>query len=289
MSNIILTGVTGSVSSAVIRSLQGSGHHLIGLVRDEAKAKDLAAQGVELRTGDLSLLRTVEGAFEGADVAWLLTPPGPHAPIQSSNALWAARLGGVKHVVRMSAVGAAHDAPNLNSRLHALSDSEIAGSGLPFTVVKPHFFMQNLMLAAQSVAEQGTIYFALGDAKLPMIDVRDIGASVAAILANPAPHAGKTYTLTGPTAIGIDQVATAIGEAIGKPVKYVPVPVAAMVETVAKMGLDDYNQVALRDYFTSYARGWESQVTTAVKDLGGTAPRSIDEFARDHAAAFGKR
>jgi len=289
MSTILLTGATGSVSSAVIRSLKGSGHRLIGLVRDAAKAKDLAAQGVELRTGDLSLLRTVEGAFEGVDVAWLLAPPGPYAPIQSSNALWAARLGGVKHVVRMSAVGAAHDAPNLNSRLHALSDAEIAGAGLPFTIVKPHFFMQNLMMAAESVAEQGAMYFPLGDAKMPMIDVRDIAASVAAILANPAPHAGKTYTLTGATAIGLDQVAAAIGEAVGKPVKYVPVPVAAMVETVTKMGLDDYNQVALRDYFTSYARGWQSQVTTAVKDLTGKAAGGIAEFARDHAAAFGKR
>lgn len=289
MSTILLTGANGAVSSAVIRALQGSGHRLIGLVRDPAKAKDLASLGVELRTGDLSLLRSVEGAFEGVDVAWLLTPPGPNAPIQASNALWAARLGGVKHVVRMSAVGAAHDAPNLNSRLHALSDSEIAASGLPFTIVKPHFFMQNLMMAAASVTEQGAIYFALGDAKLPMVDVRDIGASVAAILKNPAPHAGKTYTLTGPTAIGIDDVAVAIGEAIGKPVKYVPVPVAAMVETLTKMGLDDYNQVALRDYFTSYSRGWESQVTTCVKDLTDTAPRTIREFARDVAAAFGKR
>jgi uncharacterized protein YbjT (DUF2867 family) len=289
MSTILLTGATGNVTSAVIRSLQGSGHRLIGLVRDPAKAKDLAAQGVELRTGDLLLLRTVEGAFEGVDVAWLLTPPGPSAPIQASNALWAARLGGVKHVVRMSAVGAAHDAPNLNSRLHALSDAEIAGCGLSFTVVKPHFFMQNLMMAAQSVAEQGTIYFALGDAKLPMVDVRDIGASVAAILADPAPHAGKTYTLTGPTAIGIDQVASALGEALGKPVKYVPVPVAAMVESLTKMGLDDYNQVALRDYFTAYSRGWESRVTSAVKDLTGIEARGIAEFARDHAAAFGKR
>jgi len=286
MSTILLTGANGSVSSAVLRSLQGSGHRLIGLVRDPAKATDLAAAGVELRTGDLSLLRTVEGAFEGVDVAWLLTSTGPLAPIQASNALWAARLGGVKHVVRMSAVGATHDAPNLNSRLHALSDAEIAGSGLSFTVVKPHFFMQNMMMAARSVAEQGKIYFALADAKLPMIDVRDIGASVAAILKNPAPHAGKTYTLTGSTAIGVDQVAAAIGEEVGKPVEYVPVPVAAMIDTITKMGLDDYNQVALRDYCTSYSRGWAAEVTHAVKDLTGSPARSIAEFAHDHAAAF---
>ena len=80
-----------------------------------------------------------------------------------------------------------------------------------------------------------------------------------------------------------------LGEALGKPVKYVPVPVAAMVESLTKMGLDDYNQVALRDYFTAYSRGWESQVTSAVKDLTGIEARGMAEFARDHAAAFGKR
>jgi len=289
MSTILLTGATGSVSSAVIRSLQGSGHHLIGLVRDPAKAKALEAQGVELRTGDLSHLRTIETAFTGVDVAWLLAPPAELAPFQSSNALWAARLGGVKHVVRMSAVGAAHDAPNLNSRMHALSDSELAGCGIPFTIVKPHFFMQNLMMMAQSIADQGALYFALGDAKLPMIDVRDIATTVASILSNPAPHTGKTYTLTGPAAIGLDTVAAAIGEAVGKPIKYVPVPVAAMIDTMTKMGVNDYTQVSMRDYLTSYSRGWEAGVTSAVKQITGTEPRGIGEFARDFAAAFGKR
>ena len=48
-------------------------------------------------------------------------------------------------------------------------------------------------------------------------------------------------------------------------------------------------KVALRDYFTAYSRGWESQVTSAVKDLTGIEARGIAEFARDHAAAFGKR
>ena len=136
------------------------------------------------------------------------------------------------------------------------------------------------MMAAQSIAQQGSIYFALGDATLPMIDVRDIASTVAAILANPAPHAGKTYTLTGPSAVSMAQVAAAIGEALAKPVTYVPVPVAAAVDSLTKMGLDDYNQVALRDYFTSYSRGWKSEVTTTVKDITGTAARGIGEFAR---------
>lgn len=288
MATILLTGANGKVSSAAIAALQGSGHKLVALVRDEGKGKELAAKGVELRVGDLNHLRTVEDLFGGVDVAFLLSPPGPNAPVQSSNALWAARRGGVKHVVRMSAVGAAHTAPTINSRLHALSDSELIASGIPYTILKPHFFMQNLLGVAQTVIDQGMIFFGLGDAKLPVVDVRDIAASVAAILANPAPHAGKAYTLTGPAAVSLHQFAGAVSEAIGKPVKYQPIPVPAMIETLAKYGADDFAQTAMRDYFTAFSGGWEDAVTTAVKDLTGREPRGVQEFARDFAGAFGK-
>src|SRR5581483_12414050 len=120
MTTILLTGANGNVTGATVRALKGQGHRLIGLLRDPAKAKGL--EGVELRQGDLAKPRTLEGAFDGVDVAWVLTPAGALAPYLSSNALWAARQAGVKHVVRLSAIGAAHDAPSLNGRMHALSD-----------------------------------------------------------------------------------------------------------------------------------------------------------------------
>jgi len=62
-----------------------------------------------------------------------------------------------------------------------------------------------------------------------------------------------------------------------------------MIDTVAKMGVDDYGQVALRDYFTAYAQGWQSEVTPWVKQITGREPRGLAEFARDFAGAFGKR
>ncbi len=94
MATILLTGANGNVSGAAIRALQGSGHKLIGLVRDEAKAEPLKALGVELRVGDLSKPRSLEGAFNGVDTAFLLTTVGLTAPALASNALWAARQGG---------------------------------------------------------------------------------------------------------------------------------------------------------------------------------------------------
>jgi uncharacterized protein YbjT (DUF2867 family) len=287
VANILLTGANGNVASAAIRALQGSGHRLFGLVRNPAKAEALPSLGVELRVGDLERPRSLEGAFDGVDVALLLCPPGPLAPYHTSNALWAARQAGVKHVVRASAIGAAHDAPTLNGRLHALSDDEARASGMAYTILKPHFFMQNLMMGARSVAAEGTLYMALGDAKLPMIDVRDVGAVAAKVLAEPDAHAGKTYTLTGPAAVSLHDVAAALAQALGKPVKYVALPPAAMVENLAKMGVDDYNQVATRDYMNAYAGGWQSQATTSVKDILGRDPTAIAQFARDFAAAFG--
>ena len=289
MATILLTGASGNVSRATIEALKGSGHRLIGLVRDVAKAPGLKEQGLEVRVGDLSRPRSLEGAFAGVDTAWLLVSAGAAAPYLASNALWAAREAGVKHVVRMSAVGAAHAAPTLNSRMHALSDSDVAGSGGSFTILKPHFFMQNLMMAAKAVAEQGTLTFALGNAALPMIDVRDIGAVAAKVLSEPKPHVGKTYTLTGSVRVTLEQVAAALGAALDKPVKYVAVPVAAQVETLARFGADDYAQVSIRDYFTAYSQGWQAEVTPELERILGRPARTIADFAKDNAAAFGRR
>src|SRR5262249_27450479 len=157
--------------------------------------------------------RSLGRAFAGAETVWILTPPGPRSPEQSSNALWAARQAGARRVVRMSAVGAAHDAPTLNSRMHALSDAELIASGIAYTIRKPHYSMQTLLLAAPSIAGKGAIYFAFGDAKLPIIDARDVGETAARVLTSPG-HENRIYTLTGPRAWSFHEVAAALGNAL---------------------------------------------------------------------------
>lgn len=285
---ILITGATGNVSMGVIAQLKGSGHTLRALVRNLDKAQELTRQGVELHVGDLEKPWTLAPAFAGADTVWVLAAPGPRAPEQSSNALWAARQGGARHVVRMSAVGAAHDAPTINSRLHALSDAELAGSGIPFTILKPHFFMQNLLMAAQSVAGQGAMYLALGDARLGFIDSRDISEFAAQVLTTPG-HEGKTYTLTGPASLSLHEVSAAIGAAVGKTVTYVPVPVDAARQSMAEMGMDEWMVNALCDYFAAYSKNWGNFVTDDFQRVTGRAPRSIEQFAEDFAGAFGKQ
>lgn len=283
---ILITGATGKVSPDVIQSLKGSKSKLRVLVRDEAKGAPFKAQGIEVVIGDFERPRTLAPAFAGVDSLWLLTKPGPRAPDHHSSAIWAARRAGVSHIVRMSAVGAAHNAPTINSRSHALSDTELSVSGVPFTILKPHFFAQNLMMSAQSVAKEGAVYLPLGEARMGIIDSRDIGFFAAHVLTTGG-HEGKTYTLTGPESIDMATVATQLGAALGKPVQYVPVSVEQALQGMAAMGLDDWTLASVHDYFTAYSNGWGDFVTDDFQRVTGKAPRAFATFARDFAAAFG--
>lgn len=276
---IIVTGATGNVASLLLPQLISSGAKVRALVRDPKKASALAEKGIEVVQGDLELPRSIKGAFDGMDTAMIIVPPGPRAPQQTSSAIWEARQGGVKHIVRLSAFGAAHNAPTVNSRLHALSDAELERGGIPYTILKPHFFMQNLFMAAQSIAKEGNLYFALGEGKMGMIDSVDIAAVAARVLTT-AGHENKTYTMTGPRSISMVEVAEAFSKALQKPIKYIPIPLEASDQAMAQMGLDEFMRTMLGDYFAAYSNNWGNVVTEEVPRLLGRPARSIDDFAK---------
>jgi uncharacterized protein YbjT (DUF2867 family) len=285
---ILITGATGNISSGILENLKNSGHTLRAMVRNPEKADALEKRGIDVRIGDLEKPWTLAPVFEGADTVWLLGPPGPRAPEQSSNGLWAARQAGAKHVVRMSAVNAAFNAPTINSRLHALSDAEVAASGIPFTILKPHFFAQNLlMMAAGSIAKEGAMYMAMGEGRIGIIDSRDISDFAAHVLTHPG-HEGKTYNLTGPVSLNMHQVAETFGKVLGKPVKYVPIPLEAAQQAMTGMGMDPWTVNFLIDYMKAYGADWGNFANGEFQAVTGKAPRGIEQFVRDFAGAFGK-
>lgn len=277
---ILVTGATSSISSAIINKLVSNGHSVQALVRDPQRGENIKALGAELRVGDLEKPLTLNQAFLGVDTAFILTAPTPRAPEQFSNALWAARQSGVRRIVRLSAFGAAHDAPTINGRLHALSDSELMASGLPYTILKPHFFMQNLAMAIKDSIESGVLRFALGAGKLGLIDTNDIAEFAAQILISEG-HENNTYTLTGPESISLYEVAAAIGETIGKPIQYEPVPVENALEIMANMGVDEFTLNVLRDYLNAYINNWGDIVSDDFPRIMGKNARNITHFLSD--------
>lgn len=285
---VLITGATGNVSSALVDVLQGSDLHLRALVRDTAKAAPLRAKGVTLFAGNLDDSASLAPAFEGVDELWLLTAMGPRAPENSMNAVWAARQAGVKRIVRLSAIGAAHDAPTRNGRLHALSDHEVQQSGLRWTILRPHYFMQNLLGAAATIADHGALYQNVGQGRLGMVDVRDIADTAARVLLEESDrHDGRIYTLTGPQSLSFEQVAGQLGRSLGRAVNYVPTSDEATAGSLIELGLGEWIAGMIVEYGRAYAAGWGDFVTGHVRDVLGRDPRSLAEFARDHAAAFG--
>ncbi|MEE6261710.1 SDR family oxidoreductase [Plantactinospora sonchi] len=272
---ILITGATGMVSSELLRQLAGKAP-LRALVRDPSRSP--ALDGVDVAVGDLDDPATLVPAFDGVTTLWLLTPMGPIAPSQSMNAVWAARQAGVRHIVRLSAIGAAHDAPTRNGRLHALSDAELQNSGIAWTILRPSYFMQNLLGALAGDQLHGLF----GEARVGTVDVRDIAAAAAEILTAPHRHEGMIYTLTGPESISLHQAAEEVTRALGRPARYVPQSPEQTHAGLLKLGLDDWTAEVLTEYRGAYGSGWGDFVNDHVATIVGRPPRGIAEFIRDH-------
>ncbi len=284
---ILVTGATGNVGSTLIPKLIAMGATVRALVRDESKAQGLRDQGVEVVSGDLDKPETLEAAFSGVDKVFLITAPNPNQVTQARNAIAAAKRAGSTHIVRLSAgaFNTADHSPSRVTKQHAEIDAELKASGLPYTLLKPHNFMQNTLMLAQTVASDGAMYIPMKEGKLGMIDVRDIVDVAAKVLAEDG-HEGKTYALTGPASISYHDVAAGLSKALGKEVKYVDVPPEAAREAMVGMGLPDWIVGALTEYNKAFSEGSGDFTTNDFEEITGHPARSYETFASDFAQAF---
>lgn len=274
---ILVTGANGTVSRAVLEHLLAAGATDVrALVRDASTWSGPAA--VDVVEADLDVPASLSDAFRGVDTLWLLTAMGPQAPHASMNAVWAAKEAGVKHIVRMSAIGGAHDAPTRNGRLHALSDAELQQWGIPFTIIKPAFFMQNLFGSVQG----DHMYGPLGLGRLAMIDVDDIGAFAATVLLDPTPHAGRTYTISGPASITLEDAAAAASRVAGESIRYQPVSAEDAERAMLAGGMSPWMAAVNAEYARAYASNWGDYTTPDFEEVVGRPARDFAQFAADN-------
>ena len=284
---ILVTGATGNVGSILIPKLIAMGATVRALVRDESKAQGLRDAGVEVVIGDLDKPETLDTAFSGVDKVFLVTAPNPNQVTQARNGIAAAKRAGNPHIVRLSA-GALKEMPGALPRVsaqHAEIDAELKASGLPYTILRPHNFMQNTLMAAQTVASDGAVYMPMKESKLGMIDVRDI-VDVAAKVLTEAGHEGKTYGLTGPASISYQDIAARLSKTLGKEVKYVNVPLEAAREGMLGMGMPQWFADAMTEYNKVFSEGFGDFTTNGVEEITGHPARSYETFARDFSQAF---
>lgn len=282
----LVTGATGNVGSAAVRVLTGLGLPTRAFVRDAERAASGLGPGADLVVGDLGDPASVARAMDGVDRLFLACGNVPGQVEMECAAVDAARAAGVSLVVKLSSPAPAEDSPLVFDRWHATIEAHLRGSGLPWVLLRPSTYMTNLLAFADAVAHTGSLFAPAGDARVGFVDPRDVGAAAAAVLTQQH-HDQRSYTLTGPAVLSYAEVAAALTEVTGRPVRYVDVPEEAARQGMLDQGLPGPMADAILGAFRVQRAGTLAHRTDDVRTLTGRAPRSLTEFARDYAAAFG--
>lgn len=282
---IVVTGATGQIGSEVVRQLAAKGEKVRALIRDPKKAVSLSDPNVLFVKGDFSDPKSLDDAFKGATKLFLLSNFEPNQVQMQHNAIEAAKRAGVKHVVKLSALGAAKDATVSVGRWHAETEEELKKSGMKWTILQPHFFMQNLAMMAGSIKGQGALYAPMKDGKVAFVDTRDIATVAAHVLTDPG-HEGQTYVITGGEALSFHEVAQQIGAATGKPVKYVDISPEDARKGMVGAGIPEWMANDLVGLYGIFAAGYGAATTDVVQKVGKTQPRTFAQFAKENAEVF---
>jgi uncharacterized protein YbjT (DUF2867 family) len=283
---LLVTGATGLNGGAVVRRLSKLGVPVRALVRSVDKAAPLATlPGVEIVEGDMARPETLVAPLRGVERAMLISSSDPMMLDVQSSFIDAARGAGVAHVVKLSGIMPEVDSAFRFARMHGLIEQKLEASGMAFTHLRAGEFMQAYFRQVRSIAAQSAIRMPMGDARIASIDVADI-ADVAATVLTGSGHAGQTYPITGPQALSMAEVAEHISAAIGRTVRYVPVPPEDYLAANLAAGMPAYLAEALVELYAERRAGKESTVYPLVEQLLGRPPRSFQDFSKRHAAVF---
>jgi uncharacterized protein YbjT (DUF2867 family) len=289
---ILVSGATGQQGGAVSRSLLERGFGVRALTRnpEKAEAGELTDLGVEVVGGDLedrsSIERVLDGVYGVFSVQQFMEVGVEGEVRQGVQLADAAKAAGVEHYV-YSSVGSAHKdtgIPHFESKWEV--EEHVRASGVPYTVLRPVFFMQNWEFMREPILG-GTLPQPLDpDKPFQMIDAEDIGIFAAMALADPDKWIGRDVDLAGDE-LTMPEIAGTFSRVIGRNVDYVQVPWEGFEEqmgeeyTVMYRWFNDYgyeaNVAALRDEhpglvsFEQYLRahGWENAEAPSEARSGG--------------------
>ena len=280
LNNILVTGARGNLGGAVVRALVGCGATVIaGGTRPEEMQMHHGIQRVKI---DYTQPPTVEAALDSVDGLFLVAPPLDfEAPAKVNPVVGMAKAAGVKHVIFNSALGVDQN----ESAPLRLIEKHLMTSGLPYTILRPNFFMENFSSGyiAPMIA-QGGIFLAAGNAQTSFISIEDIAAVAAAAFEKE--QFGAAYNLTGPAALDHTQVAKIISEASGRIVTYQAITEEAMIQGAKDQGLPEGVIQYMAILYDAVRKGWMSAVTEDVERALGRPAVAFGAFARKNAAAW---
>jgi NAD(P)H dehydrogenase (quinone) len=298
--SILVTGAAGklgAVGRTVTELLLERGLRVRAMVRrDDDRAAILRAAGAEVVVGDLlepaDVYRVVHGirrVYFGMSVS---------AGYLEATMIMAAvaREVGVDALVNMSQMTVSqmsihNTTPSPQQRQHWLSEQGLAWSGLPVVTIRPTVFLEGffLPLTGASVRDRSRIELPFGRGKTNPVASADVARVVATILADPEPHLGRIYELTGPRSQDMHGIAQEYSEALNREVTYADIPPEDWERALKKLGLPDHLTHHLVTMAELNRAGRYDRLADGVRQVTGRSPMSVREFVALNAAELGGR
>ncbi len=281
---ILVIGGTGTTGRALVEKLKENQANFKALVRNEEKAASLNLTEDQKAIGVLGNWESVGKALQGTDTVFLLTGAGPSNVEDQNGLIDRAKASGVRKVVKISAVGA-----NTGSEIHLADwhgqiEDHLKSSGMNYVILRPHSFMQNILMNLPTIKEQGVFYQSMGNGKIPFVDTRDIAEAAYCCLLSDEFNNG-TYDITGPQALSYDEFASALSSATKKQISSVAIPPDAHNGAMRDAGVPDW----LADDLTKMSSYWSQATLDPSSDynkLTGKQQRTVQQFAGDYASYF---
>jgi uncharacterized protein YbjT (DUF2867 family) len=297
--SILVTGAAGQlggVGRTVTGLLLERGLPVRAMVRrEDDRAAALRAAGAEVVVGDLlepaDVARVVSGCRR---VYFGMSVSAGYLEASVTMAAVARELG-VDALVNMSQMTVSqmslqHTTPSPQQRQHWLSEQVLGWSGLPVVTIRPTMFLESFIpLAGASVRDRGRIELPFGRGKTAPVAAADVARVVAAVLADPGPHVGRIYELTGPRSQDMHGVAREYSEALNREVTYLDIPPEEWERALTREGLPEHLTRHLVTMGELHRAGRYDRLADGVEQVTGRPSMGVRDFVSLHAEAFGGR
>jgi uncharacterized protein YbjT (DUF2867 family) len=294
---ILVTGAAGRVGGigrTVAELVLKQGKAVRAMVRNEdARAQALRDMGAEVVVGDLLDLDSMHRAIAGCQTMYFGMSVSEAYLAATVNAAAVAKHHGVKAFINMSQMtlsqmSITETTSSPQHKLHWLAEQALNWSGLPVVHVRPTVFLEGffLILTADSVRETNQIRLPLGEGKTSPVAAEDVARVIAALLADPQPHIGRIYHLTGPQSENMHFYAQEYSKALGRTITFQDIAVDAWRDGLLERGLPVHLVSHLVTMADLHRAGRYDRMSDDVRTLTGQGPLSVQEFVRKNAAAF---
>jgi uncharacterized protein YbjT (DUF2867 family) len=294
---ILVTGAAGRVGGVgrtIAELLLKQGKAVRAMVRNEdQRARALRDMGADVVAGDLLDLDSMHRAVAGCEAMYFGMSVSDTYLAATVNAAAVAKHHDVKAFVNMSQMTLAQmsiteTTPSPQHKLHWLAEQALDWSGLPVVHVRPTVLLDGffLIFTADSVRERDQIRLPFGGGKTSPVAVEDVARVVVALLADPRPHVGKVYHLTGPQSENMQFFAKEYSEALGRTIAFADTPVESWRAGLLERGLPAHLVSHLATMADLHRAGRYDRKSDDVLALTGQKPTTVREFVKKHAAAF---